>query len=82
MITDIPVGTIVKMRHNGQWEYARVVDHPRNPDGSKIGAARGCVYPEGDDFCIQMGNITNDEKKTATYAVWKDSGNRLTRGAK
>jgi hypothetical protein len=74
MKTKIPVGTVVKMRYQGEWEYARVVSCPRNPDGSKTGAARGCVYPEGDDFGIQLGNFTEQEMKTATKAVWKDGG--------
>jgi len=83
MRTDIPEGTIVKMRRRGAWEYARIVRLQRNPDGTVSGGIKGFIPPPGDDFGIQsivFDRLTDAEKKSAIYAVWKDNGTRLTRG--
>ncbi len=78
--TDIPEGTIVKMRMMGDWEYVKVVRLPRNPDGTAKGGIGGFIPPPGDDFGVQYGQFSDAEKANAVYAVWKDNGTRLTKG--
>jgi len=57
--TTIPVGTIVKLRHKGDFEYAKIVDLP-------------ITHHNGDDkFGVQYFVITEEEKKQAVKAVWK-----------
>lgn len=80
MKTNIPEGTIVKMRYMGGWEYARVVRNPRNPDGTIKGGINGFTPPPGDDFGIQYGLFSEEEQSNAVYVVWKESGMRLVEG--
>ena len=75
MTTNIPEGTIVKMRHRGDWQYAMVVRLPRNPDGTISGVKTTPTIPG--DFGIQLFIPSEDQKKTAIRAVWKDAGTRL-----
>lgn len=77
MKTDIPEGTIVKMLWMGEWDYGKVVRFPRNPYGIAKGGIKGFIPPPGDDFGIQLGHFSDEEKSDAVYAVWKDYGTRL-----
>jgi hypothetical protein len=71
MKTSIPAGTLVKTKRNGQWEYSKVVEFPRNPDGTAKGGLKGMVYEKGDDFGLAFYQPTKKEALTAVKAVWK-----------
>ena len=59
MKTKIPVGTIVKVRYKGDYEYAKVVELPT-------------AFQHGDDkYALHYFVMKEEEKKNAVKAVWR-----------
>ena len=65
MKTTIPVGTIVRMKYQGEYECAKVVLLPPQ-------------FHKGDDkFGVQHFEASEAEMKASVKAVWKNGGTTL-----